>query len=82
MYMCRSNITMQHKHNKRQLKKENYNEKNLRNAEGGTGLGGSRPPASCNLARYSGHWSAMHGCPNERQNKQRQWRHNDNVSAY
>lgn len=41
--------------------KGNYKEKNFKNAEGGTGLGGVTPPASWSFALNSGHCSAMHG---------------------
>ncbi|KAH1010563.1 hypothetical protein HUJ05_004838 [Dendroctonus ponderosae] len=59
-----------------------YNEKNLRKAEGGTGAGGVIPPASCKRALKSGHCSAMQGCPNDFQNRQRQYLQSDNISAY
>lgn len=49
-----------------------YSEKNFKNADGGIGDGGIRPPASWTLARKSGHWSAMQGCPNDLQKRQQQ----------
>ena len=61
-----------------------HREKYLRNCAGGTGCDSATPagPASLSLARYSGLWSAIHGCPPEGQNRQRQKRQRERTSAY